>query len=213
MRPETAIGEALRNSGIESRDIEFDIAIAKYLNSGGTIDGAIKRLDVAAERMSGMGQRVIATDGQISAAQTRQPVEGGEAGVEMPNQGLRVVASPPSFNRGGDGQYADASNGRSDIAVPAREPTQQQRDAAQAARIIIALTIMDTLKIDGRSIGNWTVGEARKAGRLKTREGYILIEASRVVANANGNELLRHVVKPKELQRIIQKAAEVADAV
>jgi hypothetical protein len=75
-----------------------------------------------------------------------------------------------------------------------------------------AITVLDTLKIDGRSIGDWTVGEARKAGPQKTREGAILIAATRQVANAQGFQRIRDVLKVDELQAIMQKAAEISDA-
>jgi hypothetical protein len=210
---QTALGAAMTRNGILAEDVEFDIAIAKYLNSGGTIARAQARLDAAAARMPGMGHLSdVAISGHFFVAQTRQPVEDAEGQKALAVTGLLSGAKSPSFNRGGDGLERVATS-LAMHAIPVREPTQQQRIASAAAANVMAITIMDTLKIDGRSIGNWTVSEARKAGHLKTREGYILIQASRMVANANGGELLRHVVKAKELQKIVQKAAEVADAV
>jgi hypothetical protein len=233
----TAIAEQFARGGIHPRDAELDIAIAKYINSGGTIARALDRLNAAAARMSGMGQTGNAVGSQASLTQTRQRIEGGEAVVGAPqvhstlaqssssNHDIAAlaIAGIPSLaplvpsrrvpDRGGDGRVAHDTLVQRDIATPAREPTFQQRMISARNAHIVAITIMDTLKIDGRPIGDWTVAEARQAGRLKTREGHILIAASRMVANAAGNELLREVVKPAEMQKIIQKAAEAADAV
>lgn len=115
-------------------------------------------------------------------------------------------------DRGGDGHRKRAP-GQSTVAIPVREPTQQQRTASHAAAKVAAITIMDTLKIDGIAIGNWTVARARVEGKRKTREGYILSEAVKLVANAPSTALLRNVVKMSEMQRIRQKAEEIADAV
>lgn len=205
--------EAFQAKGIHQRDVDLDIAIAKYLNSGGTVLGIIDRANVAAARMSGEGQSCVASTGQASYAQTRQQVEGTAGQLFNARKGRDLVAAAP-FNRGGDGHTMDALLERPPIAsIPVREPTKSQRSAALAAAKVASISVMDTLKIDGRAIGDWTVSEAKRRGHDKTREGYILIAASRLVANAEPNALLRNVVKVRELQRIQQRAMEVADAV
>lgn len=105
-----------------------------------------------------------------------------------------------------------ASRGHTPNAPPVREPSESMRRTTMAIEKMVSVTVLDTLKIDGRAIGDYTIDEARKYGRIKTREGAILIEASRVVANAPSNALIRNVVKPAEIQRIMQSAAETADA-
>jgi hypothetical protein len=207
----TAMADAFEKNGLTKTDAEFDIAISKYLNSGGTIDRAYHRLNVAAAKMSGMGQCAIVT-GQSRGAQTRQQVEGGEAYRTVPD-GHCFAATSPSSNRGGDGRNPSAQERPFVVASPVREPTASQRSAALSAAKVASISVMDTLKIDGRSIGDWTVAEARKRGHDKTREGYILTAAARVVANAPANALIRDVVKVRELQRIQQQAMEAADAV
>lgn len=205
----TAFSAAFSKAGLDTRDVEFDIAIAKYLNSGGTIDGMRSRIDVAAQRMPDVDLRNRDTLSVRSVSTVRQPVEGDEA--ERGLQSSRTPhASSPSSNRGGEGQRTVAENCQVRHALPVREPTLEQRSAALA---VAKISVMDTLRIDGRPIGDWTVSEARKAGHDKTREGYILLAASRFVANARGFETIRSVMKAEQMQQIIQKAAEVADAV
>jgi hypothetical protein len=209
----TSIAEQLQRSGVNPRDVQFDIAIARYLNSGGTIAGAQARLDLAAARMPGDGHSILAAQAAMPDMPfSRQPVE-GVRGQRDHASSHPEAASPPSSHRdGGHSAFAFVGEGLGCDAA-AREPSRQQRAASAVAANIAAITILDTLKIDGRSIGNWTIAEARRAGRLKTREGYILIEAARHVANAKGDEMIRHVIKPGDLQKIVQKAAEIADAV
>ncbi len=76
-----------------------------------------------------------------------------------------------------------------------------------------AVTIMETLKIDGRSIGDWTIGEALRVGRDKLCNGHILVAVARHYSNADHNAKVRDLIKLGDLQRIIQQAAEAVDAV
>lgn len=209
----SAMQQAFENAGLTPRDNELDRAIAKYLNSGGTIEGAQARLNVAAARMPGMSHAARASDGLITVAQTRQPVEDVRGHSLSVRENQTVTASPSSSNRGGEGHDDLAQSRRFANAVPVREPSESMRRTSLAIEKMVSVTVFDTLKIDGRAIGDWTIGEARAAGRLKSREGAILIEASRVVANAPSNALIRNIVKPAEIQRIMQSAAETADAV
>jgi len=206
----SSMGAAMQRAGVKPEDVAFDIAIAKYLNSGGTFERAHERLRIA-ERMSGAGREQIA--GRLPVdAQARQPVEDARGRNHHASNGLLPRALSSSSNRGGGGHSEDAQS-RAIFAVPVREPSASQRTAAASVAKVVALTILDTLKIDGRAVGDWTVGEARSSGRAMSREGYILIEAARTVANATGAERLRDVVKPDEMQKIIQRAAEFSDAI
>lgn len=209
MKADTALGAALERVGVVPRSARFNVEIAWFLNQGGTF-AEMRALIDAAERMSGEGRRTVASDGQPLSAPARQPVEDVRGHGLSASNGLGEPAPPSSSNRGGSGPSKTANH--SIHAGIVREPTQQQRSAMQSVNKIAAITIMDTLRIDGRPIGDWTVAEARRAGKMKTREGHILLAASRMVANAVGHESLRAVVKPAEMQKIIQKAAEVSDA-
>lgn len=142
------------------------------------------------------------------------PVQVFENSREGHREGDRQVHQVRAVARTADGEASDVmpSFGPGTGRRPVREPSAAQRAAAGSVAKSMAITVLDTLKIDGRAIGDWTVAEARAAGRTKTREGYILIEVARVVANAPGHTLVRDIAKPGEVQRIMQRAAEVADA-
>lgn len=121
----TKLGEALMDAGIHPRDVAADLAIAKYLNSGGTIEGFQNRINVAAARMPGMGHSSIAGNGQIACAQTRQPVEDGGAKSCVP-QGLDKIAPSSSSNRGGEGLNVGVPSDQQMSALPVREPKPQR---------------------------------------------------------------------------------------
>lgn len=178
---ETAIGAALRFGGILREDVEFDVAITKYLNSGGTIERALARLNAAAERMSGMGRKDVAYTGHMPHAQTRQPVEGGGAKTDVP-QGQPSLAAPPSSNhderghdviapsgqtidassrrvpdRGGEGHRRSAEIGQRRLALPVREPPKPARGIASIASIqsVVKQSFMFNHKTsDGRAWGD-----------------------------------------------------------
>lgn len=206
--------DALSTASFVPRDYKLGAAVQEFIRSGGTIAKAHEIVDVAAKRMPSTGHSADTKNGQMESASARHLVEGERGHLTHAAKGHIGGAAPPSSNRGGDGHGSrSASSGLPPVAAPVREPSVGQRSASAAVAKAAAITVMDTLKIDGRAIGDWTVSEARNAGRLKSREGYILIEASRMVANAKGNETLRSVVKEHEMQKIMQRAAEVADAV
>jgi hypothetical protein len=116
------LGEALTAAGYHPRDVEFDLAIAKYLNSGGAINGMISRIHVAAARMPGMGQASSADNiGHAPVAQTRQPVEDGGAVSKMP-QGQANYAPSSSSHHDERGRHSDAGNGQNDLAPSRRVP-------------------------------------------------------------------------------------------
>lgn len=80
----SALAEKLKGAGIHPRDVAADLAIAKYLNSGGTIDGLQARLDVAAARMRGVTLASGASTTPVGA-----PVE--------PSRGVSPVAAPAPY--------------------------------------------------------------------------------------------------------------------
>lgn len=141
--------------------------------------------------------------------------EDAEAKARVPGKGQLFTASPSSPIAGGRDQIADAkgavAQGRSPVVPPVREPSEAQRKAAASVAKVIALTILDTFRIDGRPVGDWSVSEAIRATKLKTREAFILKAAVQTVANPQGNELLRQVVKPAEMEAIIKKSEDVSN--
>jgi len=75
-----------------------------------------------------------------------------------------------------------------------------------------AVTIMDSLKIDGLAIGDWAIGDCAKASSVKLREGHILRAVASHYRNADPRVRVRELIKVGDLQKIVQSAAEASDA-
>lgn len=155
----TAMKSALSKAGVRAEDVELDIALTKYLNSGGTIERAYDRVRVAADRMSGEGQIHCADDSRGSDAQTRQPVEDARGLKSRARFGHAAVSSPSSSNREGEGHRGGVSAGHHGVALPVREPARPSNTTRGLASITAAqdaikrgyLIIMKTS--DGRPWG------------------------------------------------------------
>jgi hypothetical protein len=195
MRASTAMAGAFERAGFSRHQMRAHSAVSEFIAAGGTRDEWIAVFD-AYQRLP----------------RERQP-NGDGAGHPLIASGHNRHARPSPTNRDGVGHtLTSPAVGHQADARPVREPTVIERRASSSVARVVALTVLDTFRIDGRPVGDWTVGEARRVGREKTRYGAILIEASRLVANAKDTAKLRDVVKVAEMQKIIQHAAEVADA-
>lgn len=224
MQSQTAIESALKRAGADTPSLRLRSLAADALkhckgNTNRALDrllNAVKKeplllraalrpwIDMVATELPGNGQFTSA-EKATHRLPLRQPDDA--AGSQLPDadngQGPASAASvrPETLNV--------ARNLNTDRYV---EPTEGQVAAAVKVRSKIALTILDTYRIDGRPIGDWQVGEAMQAARRKTHEGRILQIASRWVANADPSQRLRDIVKADDMNRIIQLAAEAADA-
>lgn len=206
----TAIAEAFQKQGLTAADAEFDIAVAKYLNSGGTIDRAMARLNAAAARMSGMGHGNSAREIQNIFAQTRQPVEGEEAIDTLP-QGHLPNASAPSFSSGRDGHQMRAHERLPPAAIPVREPKQQRTPidfgaASVAIKTKLAQSVMDRLHTsDGRAWGD--VGAHELDGM--SRDGALALALKNhlgVLSNKQRFKTIRDLVNPETFEAIRKQA-------
>lgn len=98
-------------------------------------------------------------------------------------------------------------------AAPAREPSSADRKAAAVVALSAARTVLDGFKIrDGRSIGDVTWKEVATLRATNAREASVLGQIQKRVAHADGDARVRDLIGADELARIVQKAAEVADA-
>jgi len=107
---------------------------------------------------------------------------------------------------------AGASDAGEEAPPPAREPSLADRVAARKAAERAAVTIMDTIRVrDGRALGDVAFGELRRMASTNRREAALfdLIRAHGTPASEFVR--VREIVGIGELQRMMQKAAEVAD--
>jgi len=185
----TALGARIMEAGLHPRLIAFDIAIAKLLNAGGTIEEALARLANAEQRLRGCGHGV---------------------GGDQPHD----AAAPQQSGGAGPAQRAD-NKGQRQFARPAREPSSTDRAAMRLVRretAKIVLTVFDSFRLrDGRAIGDLRFGEIESLRFENAREASILRQIQRHIAHAAADAKIRDIMKAEDLQRFIQRGAEVAD--
>jgi hypothetical protein len=206
------LGEALADAGIHPRDVEFDIAIAKYLNSGGTIEGALARLNAAAARMPGMGQAASAYECHLTDAQTRQQVEDGGA-IPVEPQGQSAVALSSSSTPDREGHIRGANLGHLPAAQPVREPSRTERglSSIKLVQSTIQKGLLELRKTsDGRSWG--AVGWHELDGM--DRDGAIArLIKSGVNPPKNQHAELRSFLSNKQFEEICNAAKKQNDFV
>lgn len=130
--------------------------------------------------------------------------------------GQRVLANhadDAAEPRNGAGQAAIDSQFRS--ARPVREPSAQQR--AATAAVAQKISVLNTFKVAGRSIGDWRIVAAKSEGPHLEFHGRVLreltVEAERAVANIEPWMTFRDVLKDEQqIQRCIQRASELSNA-
>ena len=113
---------------------------------------------------------------------------------------------------------AQADGGRSlagtqNFRAPVREPSPAQRASSARVATQLAMTILDSYKVrDGRAIGDVRYGEIEHLRNQDAMAASIWRQIQRAHPNAPHDMAIREIVKAEELQRMIQRAAEVADA-
>jgi hypothetical protein len=181
-------------------------AVVELMGGHGAVrSAALGYLQSRAAEMNGAGGRSRLDDltGNAPSAKTTAGQPKGAA--------LGHHARPSSTNRSGGGRpFIDAQTPH---AAPAREPSSADRKAAAVVALSAARTVLDSFKIrDGRSIGDVTWKEVATLRATNAREASVLGQIQKRVAHADGDARIRDLIGADELARIVQKAAEVADA-
>lgn len=168
-----------------------------------------------------------------AAPETISSGEGHSANAE-PGQSRRADAAADPINT--EGQYTRAETGQRSLAdgvdpkpsegANRNEPTGPGRVAPSArpqslgsirgaavAAKAIARTVLDSYKVrDGRCIGDVRMVEVERMRASNAMEASILRQIQRSGVPHTPDMLVREVIKPEQLDRFIQRAAEVADA-
>lgn len=123
-------------------------------------------------------------------------------------QGLDAVTQRPKAN--GAGQDRDAAHDAHAASV--REPSATDRAASARVAKHLTITVFDTFRIrDGRGIGDVRYGELERLRASNAMEASLVRQLQRH-GNPPHDTKMRDFVKVEELQRMVQRAAEVADA-
>ncbi len=235
---QTALGAALERVGIRAELVEFDKAIAKLLNSGGTIDDARERVEMVAKRLTGTDRPIDASSDAGSAMSVARQQNGetglargavmaggllpvssldGDAGRAMPATMAvaPMLASPP--NRDGVGQGVAARDGHTLRVHLAREPTELQRKVMGHVGKVLAGFSLETYRVrDGRLLAKVKRGELGTLARTNRNEAMYL-EMLRLYLDREhpGGDMLAEVgdlIAGGDAVRIFDRSKEMADA-
>lgn len=131
-RSNTAIGAKMNKAGVRAEVVEFEKALAKFLNNGGSIAEARECVERAAEQLSRGGHEQCADEAWYRLPATGHADSGDGAEDHVPDGQRRTAPS----HRTGDGHRRISD--KADGAVPSARPSPKQPSAAQreAARSV-----------------------------------------------------------------------------
>ena len=121
-----------------------------------------------------------------------------------------VTASKDNAPQDGKGfdRYADKA-----IAAAPSPVSRTYVEAMKANATVVAKSVFDSFKIrDGRAIGDLTFGEIDRIRTTNVREAAVLRQVQKHCAYAEPGAKVRDLVKREDMERFVQRAAEVADA-
>lgn len=220
----TVMSDALSSAGFDHVAFQVRAFLMTYYRSGGS-ERLLLQLNDEVKQMLGIGHISGAVDDgergpadlQLSGQATSEHHGCGagqdDAEADFALSEDQVPCASASSANGAGHERGARKNGPLTHARPvAVEQSESRRAVAARNAKTAATTIMDTLVINGNAIGDYSVGVAKRLGRTKSREGYILLAAARHAANAKGSDRIRDVVSVSAMQKIVQQAAEYADA-
>lgn len=224
----TAIAEKMISNGIQPRDVKLTCAIAEFMNNGGSELRAIGLVKDAYERArqghltiakkvrnglptprakndSGNGHVEVADKAKALAPASLSPNDDAEGHAPAANKATATVPTASSTN-GSEGQDKPADKARNTLP-PASGRAAVMRAATQQAR-----SFLDSFKLrDGRSIGSIAFCELESLRFENAREAAVIRQIQKHYANAPGDALVRDLIREDDMNRFIQKAAEVAE--
>jgi hypothetical protein len=159
--------------------------------------------------LPGEGQRN--PDAHAGHAQPRQSVE-GEGGQSV-HEPLFLDASPPSPNDSSGGHDGvDTLRGDAPAAVAPKELPASAIAARGASAKVIAVTVLDTFRLsNGVAIGDVYWGSLHRLRNASARDAALLRQLINLGV-ADPQKKVRDIVSVEQMQLMIQKAAELADA-
>lgn len=223
-----AIAEKMKAKGVEPRDVRLNIAIAEFMNNGGSELRAIGLVKDAYERARQGHPRVAdkatpvlpnpraqndSDKGRIDDAgkdvellpASLSPNDDAKGHVSVSDKASGLMPSASSTN-GSEGQIRGAEK------AIAPMPPASGRAAVMRAATNIARSVLDSFKLrDGRSIGSIAFCELESLRFENAREAAVIRQIQKHYANAPGDALVRDLIREDDMNRFIQKAAEVAE--
>lgn len=223
-----AIAEKMKLKGVLPRDVRLNIAIAEFMNNGGSETRALALVRSAYERAR-QGQGPFADKATVPKATPRAPNDSDKGHTAFADKATETTPASLSPHDDADGRAmrADKANvqlhsassphgseGQTMTADKAKlgTPSASSRAAVMRAATNIARSVLDSFKVrDGRAIGDLAFCELENMRFDNAREAAVIQQIQRHYANAPGNALVRELIGEDDLNRFVQKAAEVAE--
>ena len=198
----TAMAAAFERVGIDKAGMTLHAQVVTYAKSGGTEERALEIVRQVFASLAGQRLNAAAQQSHEDAAGHHPVATTGPSGG----------ARPSSPNRGSGSQSLGAKHGHDASRPTVREPTAGQRKAAAIAANVVSLTVLDTYRLlDGRLLKDVRIGELETIRTASSQQASIIRQIQRL-GIADHSALVGDIIKPEQLQRMLQRAAEVADA-
>jgi hypothetical protein len=202
--PETALGAAMSRAGLNTTELRLRSIAAD----------ALRKHHRNIPRALDTFERSVEDDPELIREALLQYLCRFDADMSFPGQNSGDNRPPPAGAghtvARGVGQQADGP--RNQFARPAREPSPAHRAAAAAVARSVAITVLDTFMVrDGRAIGDVRYGELQRMMSTNAVEAAVIrqiLDHGKAAHDAR----VRDVVKVDDLQKFIQRAAEIVDA-
>lgn len=218
----TALGVALEKNGISPMVNDFDLAIAKFQNLGGSREVAIARIERAYGRNGNEedgGRTLPAAEG----GSERDCPTSSSDGVGQRNHAEEVIqATPtPSPPERSAGQPIFAGKAREvlPVAAPPRPPLRDRHKPGHAARGLgaiasiqpgIAKALFATYRlVDGRPASDVRWSEAPALAQRSAKDARILIAAHRYAIPPDHSMTLGECVPEAEQRNIISMVERI----
>lgn len=175
------------------------------------VDVYLRQLKERKKELPSEGQPINAPIAPSNACPAQQPVEGGDSQRGSVGNDHIAVASPSSPKADRSSRVTDARSGQVAVVRPVG-PTPAQRAAALVSRAETALTVLDTYKLaNGMVIGQLRFGQLEGLRTHSLRDAMLIRQIQKHCV-ADPETKVKDALKADDLQRMIQKAAELADA-
>jgi len=210
----TALATAFAKKGVDRNEVEFSIAVAKFLNNGGTIERAHTVID-AAERRGGGGQTCGATPGQIVSADASPPNDGEEGRTMFAGKAAGSLPSSPSRQAGpGEGRTGDVGETRTALPSPSPRPmpghAKRGLSAIASVQPTIAKSLFDSHVLpDGRRLREVRWSECPTLATRYRRHAYVLLAVHNHAIPPNPSATLDVIVNEGQLKSFIADAEKI----
>lgn len=215
---------AFEKAGLPPRDNEFLLAIAKYLNSGGTIERCHALVDQVAAKMGKVGQTTVALSQKIDADLPQPTPSKGQACRAQQGHMDPANARPPlpagqgppahqGQNTNANGQPNASGKAKPSAPVrakfippPVREPSEARIAAMEQAKRKAAHSILYRYRTSDRRF--WGDVHAYEVGTMMrdSIRGQALLSACGALNDLQMRMTFAELLKPNQAKLAMEKA-------